>query len=290
MSQRTSLIVGIALIVFSFFTVSQNSSVLASWLIDRSGTLVEVDPAVLGDSDDNNDSDDADDDNDNDDNDVEEQRVETEKRALEIRTENAKKTLERQTEAREKTLEQNKQVRKSRIEVKGNRLEIRQELRDENGKTVRELKTELPENELLHIEREDGERLELKAREGRTVELKGERVRMRTNFPLTVGEDNALIITKKDGTQKTVTFLPDAAVANLEAKGFITDSTETNLEESADGTPVYKFEAQEEKKLFGLFRRQFKKSVEVSAETGEIVGEADSEPSAFGRFLSRFAF
>jgi hypothetical protein len=296
-SHRSLSLIPLLLIVASFVTPIQAAH--AAWLIDNTGSIVQVDPAVLGDDSEH----DA----------VEvtntEQATPTpspvsdhveltaptptaspnrdEKRTLEENT--AKRKFAQEQAARKKKLELTKQMIKNKVDVKNNKIQISSEHEDTKGKVTESKQVELPENEPLHVEQPDGSQLEVSPTANSELEIKGEKVRTRTHMPVTIGANNALIITKKDGTQKTVAFLPDQAVANLEAKGFTVTNTTTELSESSTGEMVYTVEAKKEKKLFGLFRTEFSQESQVSAETGDVVSTTSTESSPLRRWLERLA-
>jgi len=122
------------------------------------------------------------------------------------------------------------------------------------------------------------------------IEIEGERVRTRTNFPLSIGENNQLMITKKDGTTKEVAILPDAAVKNLEQKGFVpTLEAELTVDESTKEA-VYDVDVKEEKRFLGLFKVTFDKRARISAKTGEVSDESSPRLPFWQRFLDRFSF
>ena len=81
--QSKNIIVGFALLFFAFFVTSQNSLALAAWLIDRSGTLVQVDGFVLGDDSDEIEIEEEDEVEVEDEDDERDDETQTEKRARE---------------------------------------------------------------------------------------------------------------------------------------------------------------------------------------------------------------
>ncbi len=153
----------------------------------------------------------------------------------------------------------------------------------------------------LEAETEDGEEAELGEDEDNEVEIEpdedddkirvatgsadGEmvfsrnRVRARTNFPLSVDlATNELIVTTPNGV-KRVTILPDQAIANLLANGVIdrvepTDlETETEVElTETDGEPAYEVSGESDQKFLGIMPVTIKAKIKVSAETGEVTG------------------
>lgn len=290
LSHKSALFLSIVIISPAFLLSA--SPVSGMWLIDGSGTLVQVESQVLGRQ-----------------ADVRQPATvsgedgaaptfetvepalgDSRQRELDNRQEQVKRTFETQVEARRKQLNNLGQERKSKIEVSGRQLRVKQELRSETGRVVSETETELSESESLSLEHAPGELLEISPGSDGQLEVRGERVRTRTHFPLSIGADNELIITKKDGTEKVVTVLPDAAVARLEQKGFTSVAAESELSDTEDGTAVYQLAAEEEKRILGLFRRKFRQSVSVSVETGEILNVAPVASEAWERWLEKFSF
>lgn len=295
--KKSAAAVASILLTASLLLVSARN-VQAAWVIDTSGTLIQVDASVLGDSDEEGagepETEQAETEAEGTGNREEGikrdiKTLEREQNKLEQQREMAKKKLEKDTEGRKKQLEKNKQNIKTTIENREQKLKVRQETMRE-GEQVKETETDLPENETLEIEREDGKKVRIRpVGAGESLEIQGEKVRTRTNFPIKIGENNELIHVNKDGTERILTVLPDAAKAAMEKNGFTSTEGDAELEESQDGKPIYKFEAQEEKRVFGFIRRKFKKSVEISAETGEVVNTVSTENSAFARLLERLS-
>lgn len=148
--------------------------------------------------------------------------------------------------------------------------------------------------------REHGRKRELRIRtRGEKVELEIEGVRARTNFPISIGPNNELIITTPAGS-KVVTVLPDAAVKNLLEKGFPVASpsgvqpgdgspsaTLTGLSQDVvlveeDGALVYKAKVKKSSRLLGLVTIEGEYEAKVSAETGQIIQY--KEPWYFAAF------
>lgn len=304
------VLVGSLIVVFSFVSAS---AVRADWLIDQSGTLVEVDGFVLGDDDqddsssnrdDDGDDDRGDDDGDGDDRDDDhdddspqqetkrreaERTREAEKDAAETRREVKQKRLETATEARIKNLETRRETIKSKLEVEDGQLRVRQEVENEDGKVVRTNRTDISPQERLRVEHEDGSLFEINAVEGDKLEIVRDRIKARTDHPLSIGDNNELIVTRPDGTEKVVTVLPDTAADNLRARGLEPTSEEVELEVEGE-TPVYHFDTQAEKRFLGLFKFVSRQRTSVSAETGEVVGSESAETSPWRRLLDRLPF
>lgn len=309
--QKAAIVTVLSLLVFSLVALPAR----ADYLYDRSGTLVSVDGSVLGD-DDSADEVEKEDESDDDSQSVASSpspssiRSESEQKRAEQKREQDKKRLEREIEARKKINE--KQEIKSQLEIKSEdgKFKLKQEIRDKNGRVTKK-EVELREGESLHVENERGERTEIKPavmelkeerqemreerREERVenreqkLELIKKNVKARTDFSLTVDEDNKLIITKPDGSSRVVTVLPDQAVAKFQEKGILVKEGETpELTENEAGQAVYKVTQEEERRILG-FAIKFKRENEVSAETGEVETKS-GETNPVKRWLERFVF
>lgn len=306
--QKAAIVTILSLLVFSLVALPAR----ADYLYDRSGTLISIDGSVLGDDDS---VDEVENENDDDDQAVSSSpspstnRSESEKKREEQKKEQDKKMLERDIEARKKMNEKNEI--KSRLEVRSEdgKFKLKQEIKDKMGRVTNK-EVELKEGESLHVENERGERTEIKPmvmelkeerqenREERKedrvenreqkLELIKEKVRARTDFDLTVNEDNELIITKPDGSSRVVSVLPDQAVAKLQEKGILVEGETPELTENEAGQAVYKVSQEEERRILG-FAIKFKRDSEVSAETGEVETKS-GETNPVKRLLERFLF
>ena len=305
--QKAAIVTVLSLVMFSILALPAR----ADYLYDRSGTLISVDGSVLGD-------DDAKDEVENESEDNESvsaspsptsSRSESDIKREEQKREQAKKTLEREVEARKKMNDKNET--KSRLEVRSEdgKFKLKQEIKDKNGRMINK-EVELKEGESLHIEDENGERTEIKPgimelkeerqenREERKeervenreqkLELIKEKVKARTDFDLSVNEDNELIVTKPDGSSRVLIVLPDQAVAKLQEQGILVEGETPELTENEDGQAVYKVSQEAERRILG-FAIKFKRDSEVSAETGEVETKS-GETNPVKRFLERFLF
>lgn len=293
--QKSALITVLGLVLFSLLAIPAR----ADYLYDRSGTLTPIDGAVLGDDDQLTSSSPS----------RSTTRSESEKKREEQKREQDKKMLEREIEARKKLNE--KQEIKSQLEIKSEdgKFKLNQEIRDKNGRVTKK-EVELKEGESLHVENERGERTEIKPmgvelkeerkemreaqKEERVenrqqkLELIKEKVKARTDFSLTVDEDNKLIVTKPDGSSRVVTILPDEAVAKFQEKGILVDGSIPELTENAAGEAVYRVTQEAERRILG-FAIKFRRENEVSAETGEVESKS-GETNPVKRWLERFFF
>jgi hypothetical protein len=189
------------------------------------------------------------------------------------------------------------------------RLEIQQKLEEK-----RRLRIEAREQKLiLKLEGEDGIELELDDEEefevqegtssgkikiradGSQIVVARNRVAARTNFPLSLDTStNELIVTTPAGI-KRVAVLPDVAIRNMLANGFIdvaaaegeteedgqeaTESAdlgeieeEIELTQTEEGLLVYSIEGYKVQRFLGIFKIRIKRLVYASADTGELVG------------------
>lgn len=340
MNRNSAVLVVIAISIFSFVAASP-STVSANWLLDRSGTLMQIDPRILGDDDTQeneveDESDDVDDDKDDDANDdvdddkgddskgsvstpqassnpsVTSTQTKEQKRAMELNREKEKKDLEakkRLSEIAKKAqinMIKNNEIKaiknetetESEIEVEGDKLKIKQKIKDASGREI-EKKIELKAGEELEIESQDGDekkKFKLKADGTNSLAIEKDGVTAKSNLPITVNENNELVVTHPDGTTKIVAFMPDQALKMLKelnitpiVPGSADDTLEDNMPvlEDEDGESVYKIDGQKEEKILGLFKVAYKTKAVVSAENGELIR---TELSGLDRFLSIFSF
>ena len=309
------------LIAISLFTLvaTTPSSVSADWLLDRTGTLIKLDPRILGDDDEQEIKVEDNEDEKETENEVESSPSSTSKpesgkenREQERSREEAKKQAELARKASDKakkalndTIKRNELKSKisniekeSEIEVEGDKLKIKQKIKDANGKET-ETEMQLENGEELQIESKDGDeakRFKLRAREDDGVEVEKDGVKVSTKLPISINENNELVVTRPDGTTKVVAFMPDEALKMLRDQnitpivpGSSDDTLQDNMPvlEEEDGESVYKIDGEKEEKVFGLFKVAYKTKSIVSAETGELVR---TELSGFDRFMSLFSF
>lgn len=171
----------------------------------------------------------------------------------------------------------------------------------------------------LKVETEAGEEFELEENDEVTVKARDEeqeikirsvlnqtiiqrlRVQALTSLPISVNlETNELTISTPAG-ERIVTVLPDQAVANMLAANAIDevegDEAASELLKQADITPlqhvvelkvhakgpVYEIKGEKDVRFLGFWRLKVKKTVLVSAETGEVV---DTQQTFLDRFFS----
>lgn len=200
----------------------------------------------------------------------------------------AKNKFAQEVAARQQNLHNRQLTIRTRINANENGLTVRQETVNQKGQVIDTKETPLPPKERLRIEQPDHTSLEVEAQSDQQLVINSTKTRTRTNFPLSIQENNTLVITRPDGSEKAVTVLPDAAVANLESKGF-TPPSETELIDTADA-PVYQTDVKQEKRFLGIFKLVVDKRVTVNTESGEVESALSPRASAWQRFLDRFSF
>lgn len=315
---KTFVVLLIALFLSPFFAPTL---VHADWLIDRSGTLVKLDPLVLGDNDEQKteeikveerneehkqeESKSEQSDNrsgENKPSEVEkraaEQSREVEKKSQERAREKAKERLESTIKINEIKANKNKFETESEIEVEGDKLKIKQKTKDASGRET-ETELQLENGEELQVESKDGDetkKFKIRARNDDRLEVEKDGVRVGTKLPISVNENNELVVTRPDGTTKIVAVMPDQALKMLREQNITPDDTVTDINgddtglpelEEEEGQSVYKIDGEKQEKILGLFKIAYKTKAVVSAETGEIIR---TETSGLDRFLSLFSF
>jgi len=219
--------------------------------------------------------------------------LETRRQEMISKKEAAQERFQQAAKARKQALISRKQSIKSRLELRENQLEVVQETLDSEGTVIKTKKTPLPPREKIRLEKPErpDKPLIISASTDNSpvLEIETTEIKTRTEHPLSIGENNELIVTRPDGTEKTVTVLPDQAAEKIRQKGFTREGDRAELKVESD-QPVYRFQTNRFKRLFGLFRTKFSQNVSVSAETGEVVTTISSESSPFRRFLERFSF
>lgn len=244
------------------------SRVLAAWVVDERGQLVQEDGTVLGRNDDENRSG-----SNGSSGDKDESRTTTEVRETgEVRTEVRNGAGER-IEFRSRPGETRTEVRSGGVRVRLERKdgEMRLKAEREDGK-----EEELGNQEILKIrDREDKNEIEVEAgeKEGEFVFRRGQ-VEAETKFPLSVNlATNELIVTTPAG-ERVVTVLPDQAVQNMLAANVIDQTGIITLGER-QGLPVYEILGVKQRKLLGFIPVTIEQTAVVSAETGELVATED---------------
>ncbi len=307
MTKKIVLFVLITLVITSVSSLCAPHA-SADWLIDRSGTLIKLDPLVLGDSDEQNSEDNTEEhkqeesksEEKSSDRGGENKPSEAEKRAIEQRKEIEQKVQEKARERAKEKLEstiktneiranKNRLETESEIEVEDGRLKIKQKTKDAMGKET-ETQLELGDGEELQVESRRGdikEKFHLNPGQDGSVEIEHGATRVHSKLPITVNADNELVVTRPDGTQRTLTVLPDQAMLKLRENSLASTDDELPDLEEENGESVYKINAQKEKRVLGLFKVALKTRATLSAETGDLLR---TEFSGFDRFLNLFSF
>ncbi len=239
-------------------------SVLADWLIDRSGTLVKVDGTVLGDNSGSGSSnsgssgsDDSNSDRDEDENEVSastspatttsntevhtspSSRPEDRKNpaatklemARRLELEKKQKLLNTQIEARKKLQQKNGTRTTTEIKHEDGVELIHQELRDQKGELLKTQEARLDEGETLHIEQENErgeiEKVRINAVKDGRFELMKNNIKTHSDLDIKVGEKNDISVTLPNGTTKEIS-LPDKALERLVSNGIIAPLSDTD--------------------------------------------------------------
>lgn len=292
-----------ALIMLTLGSITTYSapSVMADWLIDRSGTLIRLDPMVLGDDDVKIEPTETpkptETSKPSDSNNVSEQQREQLKQQEELKRETTKTAKEQIRETAKHTLERKIKLNESKnkniknefeLSAAGGELKVKQKTKLPNG-VEKETQLELKENETLHVEQEDGESVDIDATGPDELEIKKDDFKGRTRLPISVNSDNELMITRPDGTTKIVTVLPDEAIVAMSRKGVVVDSDKVELTTDEVGDPVYEVKQEVSKKLLGFINMNFAAETTVSASDPNIVTTTSAETSPWRRLLESLA-
>lgn len=272
------------ILLFTFYTLPAR----ADWLIDRSGSLVQVDGTVLGEEDSAVAVT----------TEVKEESVETQEKEKKQR-EHYRQNLERQIEARKKVQERTGQTATYEVKSEANKLRIKQEIKNREGKTLEKREIELKPKESLRVEGENGEHTRINSVRDGMLEVAKEKIKTRSEMEVKVDEKNEILVTLPNGKEREVK-LPDQALTRLVENGVISkiegDDNAYELVTGSNGEPVYKVDGQVEKKLFGLFKLKFAQKIEVAAssegdntqEVGDVVN-TESRETGWRRFLERLS-
>lgn len=293
----------LTIFAISTILISAAPKAFASWLIDSSGEL-SYQGSVLGD--DSEESDEGEDSpNENQEDEKEDQEDESHTEKQDDSSDDSSET-EDESESQQQELETARRTPnlKYKLESKDGKLTVKREVQVQDDGTVEE-EVEIEDN-TLEVDEPTGKfSLKLKSTGDDSQLLIRARNAARTNFPLSISEDNELVVTTPAGT-RVVTVLPDQAVANLLAGDHLDrvvsedsglqEADELNsevdnlvsLEEDQTGEPVYVVEGESDQKILGLFDTTLKRRLVVSAQTGELIRtEFDS---FLGRVLDLISF
>jgi len=276
-----------ALTLFFMITLATTATpkAFADWFLDRSGTLVQIDGAILGDDDASREVEDeqeveneVEDENDDSKDDPNQRAEEARLEAIKKQQERSRELLKKQTEIRLKNQEKNPRESNLEIEQEGGKTKIKQEIKDKAGRVVSKKEIEMKEGESLHVEQEDGEIMNIEARRDGRLEMVKNRVRTTSDLELKVDEKNEISVTLPNGKTKEIS-LPDKTLERLVANGVIApqpegEENQYELIAGKNGDPAYEVEGTVEKKVFGLFKLKFAQKLEVAAadsDDGEVV-------------------
>jgi hypothetical protein len=302
---KTNLVVsGLVMLTLGVSATYGAPHAFAGWLIDRSGTLIQVNGMILGDdiTDDpeENESEDS----------VAQKRIELIRENTKQKEEITREKLKQQTELKikqnEKRVESLKTQAKYELKNESGKLEIKGEIKDKNGNMVRTQNQKVEEGEPIFVEQEneDGkiEQVRINAVKDGKIEMLKNRLRTTSDYELQVGDKNEISVTLPNGKTREVA-LPDKALENLVSQGVIaavTDSEDQGdyeLVAGSNGEPVYQVEGQVEKKLLGFLKLKFDQKIEVAASasddgtttTGDVVSSQSRETNPWRRFLERLS-
>lgn len=290
----------VVLVIVVLALAGSTKKAAAGWYVNSQGWLVFEGSNVLGDEDEAK---------------KEEKKKEDEKKQEEKREEKKEENKNQKNEVEYFDSSQNAWIKaksengKTKTEIKySNGEEVKTEterdkfklkFKTESGKLKLEAETEdneimeLGEDDEIEIEDRDDDKVRVATGSGDPQEMtfSRNRVRARTNFPLSVDlKTNELIVTTPNGV-KRVTVLPDQAIANLMANNVIDrlePESETELELTEEnGVPTYEVSGESDQKLLGLLAVKIKSKVKVSAETGEVVR---NEKTLRDRLFDLFSF
>lgn len=281
MNKNVAIFTLVFLALFSIATYTA-PKVLADWLIDSSGTLIKLDPNVLGDDD--NVQEDSEEKEIN--KTEEEAKREAAKTQREQVREEAKLQLERKIELNKRN---NKNVENEfELSTADGELKVKQKTKTMDGKEI-ETELELKENESLLVEQEDGDSVEIDAVRPGELEITKAKFKGRTRLPISVNSNNELMVTRPDGSTKIVSVLPDQAVAKMIERGLFVSTDNVELTTNESGDPVYQIKQEVNKKFLGLFAMKFGTETSVSATDPTDVTTSSTEISPWRRFLERLA-
>lgn len=240
------------------------------------------------------------------------------------KSEEVKKELEKEFEKEKRKEEEKREEKKLEIERKFNvnPEKIKIEYKAENASSKIERKIEFKDRE-AKLEKEFEEKLsndleknfeEIKkteiASDSSSIVIKKNNVKARIGFPLSIdGATNQLIVTRPDGTTKTVTVLPDQAVNNFIRNNKVnlinfkdptgTSSGETQTQGTGSAATdnqeaqiklveyndqlAYEIKGKKKLKILGLFEITAPTTGYVSAETGDVLAHKES---LFTKFLN----
>jgi hypothetical protein len=227
-----------------------------------------------------------------------------------VRTINAEEKREIRIKSDEGKTEINIKEKREKAETKSKRYEESETVEAPRlrAEFPAELKTEESETKTEQIEKVRAERQERKEdmvelrtqfkdkKQTLQLESKSVKATIQNGAEFTLDpETNEVTLTTPSGNIHALNHLPDQAIERMKAAGVFDSSiadgeVELEVETTEDGDVLYKAEAQEEKKVFGLFPRKIRKTVRVDDATGEVTETAVEQKTVIGKFLDSLAF
>ncbi len=208
--------------------------------------------------------------------------------------------IETRSGVKVKTKVEDSGARKVEIEGRGIHFKFEEEdgvvklkIEDENGEEVSDA-AHVREREALEQELED-EDIDIASEDGHMV-VEHNSVRARTNFPLSINPETKELIVTTPAGERTVAILPDEAIQNMLAQGFLTrigsesvapaisttSATPASQVEISlhNGDVVYEVKGEKEQKFLGVIPVAIPRTILVSAQNGEVIGQSQSWLSA----------
>lgn len=127
------------------------------------------------------------------------------------------------------------------------------------------------------------------------MEVSHNGLKVRTHFPLSVNPTTGQLTVTTPAGVKTVAVLPDDAIKNMLANGFLTNvasgsatATQSGIYQLAmhNGEPVYQISGDKTQRLFGLFPVTTPRTIYVSTQNGQPVAQTQSWLAQLVGFLS----
>ncbi len=155
---------------------------------------------------------------------------------------------------------------------------------------------ETPEADIKEAETEtefdvkDGtEAAKIKIRSGNSqfeLQQDGSQIQVQSKMPLSVNPKTRELTIETPQGPKVVAILPQTAVDNMLSAGILSTTSNVEFETASDGSMTYKIDGNDNKKFLGLFAVSISKTVNVSAQTGQVVGVNQSSTSKILDILS----
>ncbi len=265
---------------------------LASWVIDSSGSLIEisdlafdfnqaVDPLIArmgisenqkGSQEQKNSGSDSQlgemNQNQNQYQTQEQVEQEAEKKRQELQEQREQKAQEAK-----QVMEKKEQYTQSTVEVVGEQIKIRQEVLDKKTKAMISFKEMvLPKNEPLYLEKKDGSTVQVKPDNKGNLEISGKQLKTEVEGPMQVGANQEIMLASENGEKKSLKLFPEEVAEKLQKQNYtvVDQNVELKLEQQEGST--YAFKVQEQRKLLGIFPLNFEpREMRISTETGDVI-------------------